>query len=115
MRIYIDGSGWNGRESKACIIHDTRTLTLIDTNKKTNNEMEYEALYLALLFAKDGDIIYTDSQLIVGQTKGNWKINCPHLQTYVNIIEEKLKDIDVTIEWMPRNLNPAGRILERLK
>jgi len=92
MDIYCDGSGWNGRESRACVIQGTRIIVLTDTTEKTNNEMEYEAVLLALSISQPDDIIYTDSQLVVNQLSGDYKCNKPHLQIYIDKIRDYILD-----------------------
>ena len=66
MKIYCDGSGWNGRESRWCV-QMWRQKPHIERYdyERTNNEMEYAAVLWALNKAVDGDIILTDSQLAV--------------------------------------------------
>lgn len=114
--IYVDGSGWNGQVSKACILVDGQDPEIITRHdEKTNNEMEYEALFVALLeLAEDGDIIYTDSQLVANQINKGWKCNHEHLRAYrdkcLEIISEKQ---GIIIKWIPRDQNKAGKVLER--
>jgi ribonuclease HI len=121
LTFYVDGSGWNGKESKACIyikgtdikgIKYSRKIFISDSREFTNNYMEYLALTLALSMAKDGDVIYTDSQLIVGQVLQNWKVNYPHLRAFVELIRNKLKEVNVEIKWVPREQNIAGKEID---
>ncbi len=45
MKIWIDGSGWNGKESKYCVaFKDGEVIEETIKEEKTNNEMEYMAL-----------------------------------------------------------------------
>ena len=123
MDIYCDGSGWNGRESRACAIRGTRIIVPTDTAEKTNNEMEYEAVLLALSISQPDDIIYTDSPLDVNKLSGDYKCNKPHLQIYIDKILDRVADTysllhfnapkqcKEIIKWLPDN--PADRFLKR--
>lgn len=117
-KYYVDGSGWNGEESKACVVlrdqynqFNKSVKICIYKFELTNNEAEYYALIEALKYAIRGDEIYTDSQLVVHQVSGQWKINFPHLRNLVNIVH-KLQREGVKILWIPRNYNYAGKVLE---
>ena len=113
MRWYIDGSGWNMKESKACVVsEDGKKLKIKLKEAKTSNEMEYEALMQALSIASKDDIILTDSQLVVGQVIKNWRVNKCHLKHYVREAKKLVRDIGVTLIWIPREENLAGQVLE---
>jgi len=75
--------------------------------------MEYSALIYALENCKEGDEIYTDSQLIVGQVMKGWKVKARHLLPFVLKAKELIKEKNVKITWIPRNQNYAGNLLER--
>ena len=97
-------------------------------NSTTNNIAEYEALLLALEELKMEvsyltltesnkvlDItIYTDSKLIEGHINKNWKVNT-NLEL-VNkakyLVKEINKNHNIKIEWVPRDKNEAGILLE---
>jgi ribonuclease HI len=115
--IYVDGSGWNGRESKASIYIDKYVPEVIKISipeEKTNNYMEYYALKYAIeKVAEDGDTIYIDSQLVYNQLFGGWKINYEHLRQLNQEILELLKTKKVNIIWIGRENNKAGKILEK--
>ena len=109
MKIWIDGSGWNGRESKfAVVFEDGRIVQEATREKKTNNVMEYESLIKALESCKEGDEIFTDSQLLVGhvgdglgqgQVLGNPLVPCGRI-----LDEPVFVDLD-HLGWLP--LGPA--------
>jgi len=116
IKIYIDGSGFNGKESRACITNEVgRVVETIRTNEeKTNNQMEYQALFIALMnYAKEGDEILTDSQLLVGQCTKNWKINVEHLRLVIHECKKLLEAKKIKLTWVSRENNLAGRILEK--
>ncbi|QLJ53353.1 MAG: ribonuclease HI [Candidatus Fermentimicrarchaeum limneticum] len=113
MKIWIDGSGWNGRVSRYALAFEDGKTEIVETAEdKTNNTMEYAALIKALEEAKNGDEILTDSKLIVGQVTGGWKIHKPHLFEFVAKAKKLLKEKDVKIRWLPREENKAGHLLE---
>ena len=113
-KFYVDGSGWNGKESKACVTNENgRLLELIITNeKRTNNQMEYQALFTALMLAKNGDTIFTDSRLIIGHLTKNWNINAEHLKMIIETCQKLMKMKNINLAWIPRNKNKAGKVFE---
>jgi ribonuclease HI len=111
MKIYVDGSGWNGRKSEYCVVSD-KVIRKELHEKKTNNEMEYAALLEALSIAKEGDTILTDSQLVHGQVCKGWKVNYEHLMPLVAKAKVLVAEKKIALEWIPREENKAGHILE---
>jgi len=115
-KIYCDGAGFNGKISRYAIVVDSpfvKNIHIVE-NDLTSNEMEYIAVAHAMQLAKDGDVIYTDSRLVVKQLNGDWKINFDHLQFWNDEIIEEWKDKpNLKIEWIPRNENLAGKLLEK--
>ncbi len=80
--------------------------------KQTNNWAEYEAVVIALgklleMGLRDHDIQFKlDSQLVVEQIKGNWKIKEPTLKPQVEKVQSLLKDFGkVTFTHIPREEN----------
>lgn len=113
MKIYVDGSGWNGRKSEYCVVIGDRIIRKELPEKKTNNEMEYAALLEAFSLAKESDTILTDSQLVQGQVCKGWKINYEHLKPLAARAKQILAEKKLVLEWIPREENLAGQILER--
>ena len=114
MKIFFDGSGWNGRESKYCVVFEDSRSPILKrfSEKKTNNEMEYAGLLEALIQAKSGDAIFTDSQLIEGQVIKGWKVKAKHLQSLAKKAQSALLEKNATLTWIPREKNKAGHALE---
>jgi len=117
--FYVDGSGWNGKESKWCVIiringdkYSLQNKIFRCNEELTNNEVEYYALIEALKIAISGDIIYSDSQLVVNQFNDKWKINYSHLRKLKDIAKRLIRNKFVKVCWIPREKNFAGRILE---
>jgi len=80
--------------------------------KATNNEAEYSAIIKALeIIAKsdwfkgsnndgDGEIVCRlDSQLVVEQINGNYKIKQPHIQKFIDKIRNILSAFKLTISF----------------
>ena len=105
--IFVDGSG--SGHSAAHFSDDEVYLT--HQKGATNNEAEYNGVILALEHLPAGAkaTIQSDSQLVVYQLNGKYRINYPHLsrkrETILAIIEKK--KLDVKIEWIPRENNKA--------
>ena len=64
----------------------------------TNNEVEYEVLLTGLSLARVLEsktfIIQADSQLVVGQIKGDYKVKEERMQKYLKIFKELLQHFD---------------------
>ena len=114
QEIYIDGSGWNGFESRYAIaINNDVCIVKKFNEEKSNNVMEYEALISALDICTQYSVIYTDSQLVVNQVNGKWKIKQNHLYSLVQSAKSLLNDKKAKIIWIPREQNKAGYLLEK--
>ncbi len=114
MNIYCDGSGYNGRTSGYCVIRGDYIERKIYEKRYTNNEMEWEAMIQALKIAESGDTVYSDSQLVVNQITGNWKIKESHLIPYADEGKTLLRSKrGVSVKWIPREQNDAGIYIER--
>lgn len=114
MKIFFDGSGWNGKTSGYAVVFEDRRAPIVVRllEKKTNNEMEYAGLLEALAHASDGDVLFTDSQLLVGQVLGGWKVNAVHLRPLVEKAKALVSAKRVTLVWLPREQNLAGKLFE---
>jgi len=117
MKIWIDGSGnlIEGQKGKSIVLfEDGETLEHEYYSKTTNNEAEYKALIDALLDEQsENSIIYTDSQLLVGQVCNGWKIKAENLKPFVEKSKELLKQRNAILKWIPREENKAGKLLEK--
>lgn len=103
----------DGGLTKICVTNDNGEV-FIEKIEGTNNENEYRSMILVLQKAQDGDFIFADSQLVVMQLLKKWKVKKVHL--YPLFIEaRKLFDSKkITVEWISRDFNLAGHILEGL-
>jgi ribonuclease HI len=115
MKIWTDGSGWNGETSGYAIVFEDKRMSILvrDKQNKTNNEREYEAIIEALHRCSRQDEIISDSQLCVNQIKGEWKVKQPHLLPLCNEAQLLLKEKQCTLKWIRREQNLAGHLLEK--
>lgn len=113
MKIYCDGSGWNGSTSGYMVLTDTGIKEHgVFEEEFTNNEMEWAAMVAALELASPGDTIYADSQLVVKQLLGGWRIKEERLIPFAEEGKALLREKRVKVFWIPREQNLAGRALE---
>lgn len=79
--------------------------------QKTNNQAEYTALLIGILFAKEfvkkNDMlaIYSDSQLLVRQMCGQYRVKDLQLQKLQKIVLDLLQDMQYTFEHIYRTEN----------
>ena len=117
LRGYFDGAsrGNPGEAGAGALLLDEGGRPLwtcaAPLGKKTNNEAEYMALLL-LLEETDrrgtGAAIAGDSQLVVNQVTGRWKIKEPRLRELADRAIALLKKTGSTLEWIPREENSAA-------
>ncbi|MBU8907442.1 reverse transcriptase-like protein [Desertibacillus haloalkaliphilus] len=80
---------------------------------ETNNEAEYAALWLLLLELEELEVHHTDitikgdSQVVLNQLTGEWPTYEEHLNRWLDRIEEKLKTLGLTPNYIliPRKEN----------
>ncbi len=115
--------GKTGRGGIAALIRDEEGTKLFAAGmllegESTVNECEFSAIIFGLhnahkLGAKTVDV-YSDSQLVVNQLNGDWKIKQAHLQEYVNEVRvETAKFEKVTFTWIPREKNQQADQIAR--
>ena len=85
----------------------------------TNNTAEYEALLACLQIDQDLGAkkvkIFTDSQLVASQVTGEYQVREEHLQEYVQLVLEKMKEFEtVEVTHVPREQNTRADILSKL-
>lgn len=87
---------------------------------RSNNIAEYEALILLLrrlreLRSRDPRstfVISGDSQLVVYQMQSRYRVRQPHLMALHEEAARLASALPVAFRWVPRNHNPAGKLLE---
>lgn len=122
---YTDGSGGSPRGSTcACTISDEEGTIIAEASQVftgcvSNNIAEYGGVILAITTAIDNGVtdlqIFTDSQLIENQLKGNWKCeqnDLKQLRDSARLLAEDLDNID--IDWVPREKNKRADALCRI-
>jgi ribonuclease HI len=85
----------------------------------TNNVAEYEGLKAAAAWIRDSEtkekiVVKGDSQLVIKQMSGSWKVNSETSMRYVPEIRELFQGKDVTFVWVPREENEEADKLSRL-
>lgn len=115
--IYTDGGarGNPGPAAAGVVIIDgakKREVKAYLGPRQTNNWAEYEAVVLALgtaleMLLSGRDLEFRlDSQLVVEQLKGNWKIKEPELKKQAHKVRDLLNDFGtVTFTYIPREEN----------
>ncbi|MDX1611297.1 MAG: ribonuclease HI family protein [Candidatus Thermoplasmatota archaeon] len=78
--------------------------------KATNNEAEYEGLLLGLSFAQQEGarrvVVRVDSQLIVRQLKGEYKVRAGNLKSLHRKASGLLSSFETSeVAWVPRERN----------
>ena len=77
----------------------------------SNNQAEYGALAIGIFFCKqllagsDELLIYSDSQLVVRQIRGEYRVKHPQLKEFYLCVHEHLKSLDYTIHHIAREKN----------
>ena len=113
MKWWIDGAGWNGSLSCYAIVNEQKDYLMEVVAKEfTNNAMEYQGMIKALELASEGDQIFSDSKLVVNQVNGIWKVKEKSLIPYWGKAKELKKRKCITLTWVPREKNKAGRLIE---
>ncbi len=115
-KIWADGSGtgWT-----AVTIDDEPVKFNHHPDLKSHNEAEYMALIDALQLIHDYETytVYMDSQLVVRQMNGGYAVRADNLRVLYDkawkIINER--GLCVLLDWIPREKNRAGVLLERMK
>lgn len=117
VTIYTDGGarGNPGPAGAGVVIIDGEKKTELKAylgERQTNNWAEYEAVVIALgkcleMLLINRELEFRlDSQLVVEQLKGNWKIKEPGLKAQAAKVRSLLKDFGaVTFTYIPREEN----------
>jgi len=88
---------------------------------RSNNIAEYEALIFLLRELRERGamkgirgryLIHGDSQLIIRQMRGEYRVTKPHLQRLHAEARKLCSGLDVEFRWVPRGKNRAGGLLE---
>jgi ribonuclease HI len=135
FKILCDGSDFFGRGSGAGVYIEKMESTFVPVARfivplppeSTNNEAEYHAVIAALRYLGDEVVrdegrwrvdIYSDSQLIVRQLNGDYRVREPRLKAlydWVNLLAGQLAEqYEVHFIHLPRELNAEADHLARI-
>ena len=114
LNIYVDGSG-GPNSGFGFFVKETGESFYKKEPNITNNQAEYMAIIMVLKKFLDNNNeinIYSDSKNTVAQLNHEYAINSDQLRTLAmeawNLIG---KYTNLTIKWIPRNENLAGKML----
>jgi ribonuclease HI len=125
MVAYIDGSSLgNPGESGYGVVLKDEEGTVLEVEggyigKATNNVAEYKGLLACLKLVKQRGIhaltVYSDSQLLVNQMKGIYRVKKPHLKEFHSQALEAIAagSIRFSIHHIPRDKNKEADGLAR--
>ncbi|MFZ5955025.1 MAG: ribonuclease HI family protein [Nanoarchaeota archaeon] len=111
IQIYTDGGSRGNPGHAACAFLFVKDNQIVKEYSKyigirTNNEAEYHAIILALENVEEKDIeIISDSELVIKQINGQYKIKQPHLQQLRDKISILIKDKNIVFKNVKRE-NP---------
>jgi ribonuclease HI len=118
IRVFVDGSGCrpDGKGSAiAWFRSDSGEKNVERIDGLTNNEAEYTAVFAALkALPKKSDVeILSDSDLVVCQFNGKWRVLDPALTALLAKIRDLVssKALTVRLTWISRRNNLAGKML----
>lgn len=125
MEIYFDGGcSPNPGQMSACIVireqgMKAQAFTMKNLGHGTNNVAEWSALIWAVVWAKEHDVkelvLIGDSQLVINQASGAWKINNQLLASLFKEFKQLSQGITLTLRHVLRDSNLAGIYLEHGK
>lgn len=121
MEYYTDGSSTIGVKSAYCVTDEQGKIvsyqeTTLYNGKQfnyTNNEEEYRGVIEALHLCSPGDVVYTDSLLVVNQVDGKYKVKADHLRALCQQVKDLLKQKGASLMWINRENNLAGKVFEK--
>jgi ribonuclease HI len=121
--VFVDESSNSKGSGAGIIVEDNKgivvEISLTLSFPVTNNTAEYEAFLAGLRTAQDMGArkvkIFTDSQLVASQVTGELQVKEDHLQKYVQLVLEKMKEFEtVEVTHVPREQNARAYILSKL-
>ena len=112
--IYVDGSGGE-KSGYGFFVKETGESFFEENPGITNNQAEYLAIISALKKYENYDdevIIYSDSKNTVSQLNHDFAINNDQLRSLAREAWSLIANFsNLTINWVPRNENLAGKML----
>ena|SRR3990167_9230141 len=116
-QLFVDGASRNNPGLAGAGVFVKKNGTVVATkafflNNKTNNEAEYLSLILGLLTIKNAQFgeedfleIISDSNLVVNQILGKYRVKKPELQKLFNLAKKILEKINYNIKHTLRENN----------
>ncbi len=115
MIYYADGSKSSmGSQIVVTDISGNLLIKMFLEPELTSNEIEYYALIVAANKAEPNAKIFSDSELCVRQINDTYKIRKKNLQKLAELLRKKKIEKNLTFEWISREANLAGHILEKI-
>lgn len=121
VSVFTDGGsrGNPGHSGFGVVIYDEKKQVVAKLSKyigiKTNNEAEYSALVDALSWLRDNSTLhsissvtfYSDSQLMVRQLQGKYKVKAENIKPLFNQAKSLLDSLNLTYQFndIPREQN----------
>ncbi|MBI2464598.1 ribonuclease HI family protein [Candidatus Shapirobacteria bacterium] len=121
VSVYTDGGsrGNPGHSGFGVVIYDEKKQIVAKLSKyigiRTNNEAEYSALIDSLLWLRDNSTLhsisaatfYSDSQLMVRQLQGKYKVKAQNIKPLFNQAKSLLDSLKLTYQFsdIPREQN----------
>ena len=85
---------------------------------QTNNVAEYHGLVQSLLYCKLNSLqrirIFGDSQLVIKQVLGTYKVKSESLRKLCDLCRSLVSELDVSLHWIPREENQRADYLSKL-
>lgn len=105
MKVYVDAN-----PKRLCVVAENGETFFADAKRRhTSNEAEYIAVIAALMKFPDVKEICTDSELVVKQLNGEYKVKKPELK----LLNEKIVGmVGNSVKFTHVSDNPAGRLLK---
>ena len=117
INVYTDGGsrGNPGISGYGLVVTNVQGQTIYQESKflgiKTNNEAEYLSFIAALTWVKnhcddlgiDSIDFYSDSQLIIRQIKGQYKVKAKNLLPLFNSVKSLIVQINLPFHFQERN------------
>jgi ribonuclease HI len=103
------------QQGRISIVYENGRTCVAEVGNCTSNEAEYLALIEALKSCNNGDIINTDSQLLVGQLTKGWKVKAENLKEYYKQAKELLEQKKgCKLVLVNRINNRAGKLMQNM-
>lgn len=110
LEIFTDGSGKTGQY--IYVVPTKKIVKILKKRGLTNNESEYYGVIEALKNNKEKEILlFSDSQLVVNQLNGRYKIKEPRLKVLAEQVWKLCEGREIEFKWIPREKNIAGKVL----